>query len=147
MRICVTGGREFLDADLMNTVMDGFLEEWGITALAHGAQKAWMQLTKRWRGADYYAGLWAESRGIPVTEFPTSDLEWKQLARAAGPVRNRRMLDEFKPDRLVAFPGNKGTKDCVTAALERHIVVVAVDRSETDPQIIEITLVSPPKLF
>ena len=31
------------------------------------------------------------------------------MAPAAGPKRNQQMLDEAKPDMVVAFPGGKGT--------------------------------------
>jgi hypothetical protein len=35
--------------------------------------------------------------------------EWERLGRKAGPIRNQRMLEEGKPDLVVAFPGGTGT--------------------------------------
>ncbi len=145
MRVVVAGGREFLDAELMNEVMDQLTKEWGITEIAHGGQKAYMPLTKRWRGCDYHAGEWAAAREMPCTPFPVSDEEWRRLHKAAGPVRNRRMINEFAPDRVIAFPGNKGTKDCVTWALSCGIEVFAVDRDAAGH--LEIHALSDPRLL
>jgi hypothetical protein len=144
MRAVVTGDRAALDQELIWDALDSFHAEFGIDELAHGGQQQWMHLTQRWRGTDRLAGMWAESRGVPCREYPVSDLEWKQLARAAGPVRNRRMLDDFQPDAVIAFPGNKGTRDCVTAAIERGLKVWAVKRQEGR---IRYDLVTHPTLF
>lgn len=143
-RLVVTGGREFYDDGLMNAVMDSLLEDWGITEIAHGAQQAWMPLTNRWRGADHYVGLWAESRGVPCQEFPVNDAEWRRYGKAAGPIRNRRMLDEFQPDRVLAFPGGKGTKDCATAAMQRGLDVFRARRTDGLPDVMQV---SAPHLF
>lgn len=42
---------------------------------------------------------------------------------AAGPRRNRRMLDTHRPAVLIAFHGNRGTQDCIRAATARKIPV------------------------
>lgn len=42
--------------------------------------------------------------------------DWRTLGRAAGPIRNKRMLDEGKPDLVVAFPGGRGTANMVAQA-------------------------------
>jgi len=59
------------------------------------------------------AGASRESR----MGFPQG--EWDELGKKAGPLRNQRMLDEGKPDLVVAFPGGGGTKDMVSARLRR----------------------------
>ena len=61
-------------------------------------------------GADTLAGRWAETRGVPVEAYPV-DLE--RHGCAAGPIRNKRMLEEGRPDLVVAFPG---TADVVQQA-------------------------------
>lgn len=45
------------------------------------------------RGADRIAGELAREAGIPVREFPA---EWERYRRAAGPIRNGRMLEFLK---------------------------------------------------
>jgi hypothetical protein len=144
MRVVVTGDRAFAKASLLNAVMDRVSDEWGITEIAHGGQKQWAPLTQQWRGVDYYVDEWAKGAGMPRQVFAVSDEEWKLLHRAAGPVRNRRMLDEFKPDRVLAFPGNKGTRDCIAAALERHIDTWGVKIIDGDAT---LTQISHPSLF
>jgi hypothetical protein len=68
------------------------------------------------------AGKWAESQGVTVEAYPA---DWKKHGRAAGPIRNQRMLDE-NPDILVAFPGGKGTADMVARARKASLTVIVV---------------------
>jgi hypothetical protein len=48
---------------------------------------------------------------------------WHDYGKAAGPIRNKRMLTDFAPDIVVAFPGGKGTADMVRQAKEREVEV------------------------
>lgn len=59
-------------------------------------------------GADKLVREWAKDRRVPFKEFKA---EWAKWGRAAGPMRNARMLLEGKPDKGVAFPGGTGTAD------------------------------------
>ena len=59
------------------------------------------------RGADLVARRWAEERGHTVEGYPA---DWAKHGKAAGFIRNRQMLDEGKPQAVVAFPGGQGTK-------------------------------------
>lgn len=83
------------------------------TTVIHGAQ----------RGADSLAGQVAKGFGLKVRGFPA---DWTKYGKAAGPIRNREMLDQ-KPDLVIAFhpnlEGSKGTKDTVTEAWRRGIPV------------------------
>lgn len=67
------------------------------------------------RGADKLAASVAEELGIPVLKFPA---EWSRFGRRAGPIRNQQMLDEGKPDYVLAFPvaESRGTWDMVRRA-------------------------------
>jgi len=75
------------------------------------------------RGADRWADYVCKKYGINVVAFPA---DWEQYGRAAGPIRNRLMLDQ-KPDLVMAFHDNilqsKGTQDTVMEALRRRITV------------------------
>jgi predicted Rossmann-fold nucleotide-binding protein len=42
-------------------------------------------------------------------------------------MRNQRMIDEGKPDLVVAFPGGSGTADMVRRAKRASIEVMEVD--------------------
>ena len=78
------------------------------------------------RGADQLSKQVALEMNIPVREYPA---DWQRYGKAAGPIRNRQMLD-VKPDLVIAFhPAielSKGTKDCVTEARHRGISVRVV---------------------
>ena len=78
------------------------------------------------RGADSLAARAAYELGISVIGFRA---RWEKFGKAAGPIRNREMLDE-KPDLVIAFhddlESSKGTKDCVEEARRRGIPVEVI---------------------
>lgn len=63
-------------------------------------------------GADSLAGLWASMRKERVT-VRVYEADWKTHGRAAGPIRNKQMLDEGKPNAVIAFPGGAGTANMI----------------------------------
>lgn len=111
MKIVVTGGRDYLGVATIDDVLSCHYE---MTALAHGGCPT---------GADKIADDWAREHGIPVTVYPA---DWARDGKAAGPIRNARMLAEFAPDRVIAFPGNRGTADCVRKARTLGISVLEI---------------------
>lgn len=112
MKVLVCGGRDFNDAMTLGSWLGGIHKQHGITLLIEGGA----------RGADYMARKFAEWAGIPVKSFPA---DWSQ-GKSAGPVRNRQMLTEGKPDLVVAFPGGKGTADMVRQANAAGIKVLEI---------------------
>lgn len=69
-------------------------------------------------GADSEGRIWADSRDIPIREFPP---DWNKHGRAAGPIRNGQMA--AYADALVAFPGGRGTADMVKQAGDHGLLV------------------------
>lgn len=110
MRVIVCGGRDYSDYRVIRLVMEALDPEY-VTVVHGGAQ-----------GADRIAADVAESEGMPVDEFPA---RWSEEGRAAGPLRNRRML-EAGADLVIAFPGGRGTADMVSAAREAGVPVLQV---------------------
>ncbi len=59
--------------------------------------------------------------------FPAN---WNKYGRAAGSIRNKQMLDEGKPNLVLAFHGNieksKGTKNMIEQAKKRGIKVLLI---------------------
>jgi hypothetical protein len=86
------------------------LRDSGPTLLLHGGAS----------GADHFASNWADFEGVKSQVFPA---DWAEHGRAAGPIRNQRMLDEGKPDLVIAFPGGRGTADMVRRAKAAGIKV------------------------
>jgi predicted Rossmann-fold nucleotide-binding protein len=103
MRILVCGGRDYEDAASIERALDALHAARGITLIIEGGAA----------GADSHARAWASARGIDVRTFYA---DWKTYGRRAGPLRNARMLDEGRPDGVVAFPGGRGTADMIRQA-------------------------------
>jgi hypothetical protein len=78
-------------------------------------------------GADSIAEDIAIIEGFEVIVKPA---DWIKYGRAAGPIRNKAMLD-LKPDKVIAFhsdiENSKGTKNCVDQAKERGIQVEVIE--------------------
>ena len=74
-------------------------------------------------GADQMAEMWADENRIPLSIDPA---DWSRHGKSAGPIRNQQMLDEGKPDLVVAFPGGAGTADMVRRAERASIAVYVV---------------------
>lgn len=104
VKVLVCGGRDFRDYARVQDVLGRLHKERGpITVLIQGGAK----------GADWMGAQWARSLGIPVFEFQAG---WERHGKAAGSIRNQRMLDEGEPDLVLAFPGGRGTGDMVKRA-------------------------------
>lgn len=110
-KVLVCGGRDYNDTEFLEGILDKLNEEHNFTTLISGCAS----------GADSMAGIWAILNKIAVEEFPA---EWKKDGRAAGPIRNQRMLVEGKPDLVVAFPGGRGTADMVRRARDAGVQVI-----------------------
>lgn len=65
-------------------------------------------------GVDTEAMLAAQAiTGVGELSFPA---DWQAFGRAAGPIRNKRMLVEGCPDLVVAFSGGRGTANMIKQA-------------------------------
>lgn len=103
MIFLVCGGRDFDDEQAVWRALDKLHAERGITGLIEGGAS----------GVDTHARNWAVATGVDVRTFYA---EWETFGKRAGPLRNARMLDEGRPDGVVAFPGGRGTKDMTQQA-------------------------------
>ncbi|HWY35733.1 MAG TPA: DUF2493 domain-containing protein [Nitrosopumilaceae archaeon] len=108
-QVIVTGGRDYNDWATVKSVLDFHQPD---VVIQGGA-----------KGADRLARVWAMTKGI---EPITVDAEWTKHGRAAGPIRNREMLDKYPNAFVIAFPGDRGTADCVRAATERNRIIFEV---------------------
>lgn len=113
-RILVCGGRHYADAARIHEVMSSLIADHGRFVLISGMAQ----------GADIMSWLWARGHGLETADFPA---DWGGLGLSAGPIRNRKMLAEGRPDLVVAFPGNKGTADMVGVARAAGVAVHRVD--------------------
>lgn len=116
MKVLICGDRNWDDLETMLDVFESIEDD--IDTVIHGDA----------RGADSLAGTIAMIKGKHVIAVPA---DWKTHGRAAGPIRNRKMFDENKPDLVIAFHKNisesKGTKDMVNYATKKGCKVIIVD--------------------
>lgn len=75
------------------------------------------------RGADTLAYDWAVVNWTKYQEFKA---DWNKHKKAAGPIRNQQMLDEGRPELVIAFPGGSGTADMVRRAKKAGVRVIEV---------------------
>jgi hypothetical protein len=113
MKVLVTGGRGFKDAELLRATLARLDSQVQFTELIHGGAQ----------GADALAQEWALEQEIPIKMFLA---DWEKYGKAAGPIRNQQMLVEGKPDLVVAFQGGRGTASMVSRAQQAEAPVVEV---------------------
>lgn len=118
MKVLVCGGRDFNDALTLGSWLGGVHKQRGISLLIEGGAQ----------GADYMARKFAEWAGIPTKTF---EADWDKHGKAAGPIRNKQMLDEGKPDLVVAFDGGIGTANMVKQARAAGVEVLIATKITT----------------
>ncbi len=116
-RVVVTGGRNFDDWAMFQDVL-----------IALDPDQVYVGDAT---GADAMARDWADHAGVCLEVF-TAD--WDKHGKKAGPIRNAWMLDSamrgiVNGDSLivVAFPGGRGTDNCIKEAVARNLIVLRVE--------------------
>ncbi len=138
MKVLVCGGRDYADFYNLRNTLDTIFKEKGWTKVG---KKVVLNLTQgieyeedydyptvhiisgKARGADQLAVQYAVVNFLEFTEYPAN---WELHGRKAGVLRNQQMLDEGKPDLVVAFPGGVGTADMVRRAKKANVEVIEV---------------------
>ena len=110
MRVLVCGGRDYADYAYVEENLND-LPLGNSSVIIHGGAQ----------GADRLAERWAFAHGVDSERFSA---DWEKHGKAAGPIRNQRMIDEGQPDLVVAFPGGKGTADMIRRARAAGVDVV-----------------------
>jgi hypothetical protein len=113
----ICGGRDFADSTMFCDAMGRLIGLRGCPSrVVHGAA----------RGADRMAGEWARNMALDEIAVPA---DWNANGKAAGPIRNQKMLDDHHPKFVVAFPGGRGTADMIARARK-----AGIDVAEIKPQ-------------
>lgn len=119
MRILVCGGRTFTDFAKVDSVLEKIIFDGDSEPIEPSHI-----ITGGARGADFLAQRFALGCRIPHTVYPAN---WNQYGRRAGYVRNVQMLEEGKPDLVVAFPGGRGTAMMIELAKKAGVEVIEVE--------------------
>jgi len=119
MKVLCCGDREWKDRDKIAKELAKL--PLGTTTIIHGVARGADKLSED-VGEHECAGWNFEYERYPA--------DWDTYGKAAGPIRNRRMLTEGKPDLVLAFHSNldksKGTKDMVMIANKAGVKVIVV---------------------
>lgn len=114
MRVLIFGSRGWSDPEPIRRVVESLPDG---AVVIHGAAP----------GADALAGELARARGLTVEVYPA---DWRRHSRSAGPIRNRQMLAEGRPDLAYGFRldgPSPGTDDmagrCRAAGVPVEVVV------------------------
>ena len=106
MRVLICGGHDFDDRAKLAATLNRLHDEWRFAVVVASGS----------RGADTLAEEWANARGLACHRVP-----W------TPGTRNRQMLDEGRPELVVAFPGGIGTADMVRRARRAGIEVIEIE--------------------
>lgn len=115
-RILVCGGRDYDDYERVKGVLDKLLD-WcgghsGLTIIQGEAP-----------GADTLARRWAEDNGVETIGFRA---DWQRYGKRAGFIRNTQMLNEGRPDLVIAFPGGSGTEMMTNLSIKAGIQTLRI---------------------
>lgn len=124
IKVLVCGGRDYQNRARVNQILNAAVERLDLTCIVQGGAT----------GADLLAKEWAISRKLQCETFYA---DWRGQGDAAGPIRNKRMLDEAKPELVIAFPTpgepNKGTNGMVRLAEAAGLKVHVIDGDNSEP--------------
>lgn len=108
MKVLICGDRAWMHSKVIMKV----IEELKPTVVIEGGCS----------GADSIARECAFALNIQVDEYKA---HWNEYGRAAGPIRNKEMIEEGRPDLVVAFHNNikksAGTKNMLMQAKKYYI--------------------------
>jgi len=128
MKILVCGGRDFNDYAAVSEVLNELCIEHSEN---YNPDDNWLPtditiISGKARGADTMASDFAICNFCQLEEYPA---DWKTHGKSAGPIRNRQMLVEGKPDLVVAFPGGRGTANMVSIAKKAGVPVLEIEET------------------
>ncbi len=115
MKLAVVGSRDFSDLSMVEKVLTVDVNR--ITEIVSGGA----------RGVDTAAAAFAEKQGIKIKVFLP---DWDKFGRAAGPIRNKQIVEYC--DEIIAFWDGKspGTKSSLMLArnLEKNTTVIMEEK-------------------
>lgn len=132
LRILVCGGREYNNTKKVYEILD-FIKSIADISIDTPApdgsiikipQHKLIIIQGGAKGADKLASMWAKDRNVEQEEYPAN---WAAYGRAAGFIRNSLMLKSGKPDIVIAFPGNTGTKMMISLAQKAGVPVEIIE--------------------
>lgn len=116
MRVLVCGSRGWNNPQIIWNALETLADHHPQATIIHGDA----------RGADSIADHVAKALGLTVHAVPA---QWEQFGKAAGPMRNKQMLD-MAPDHVLAFRSDgksNGTDHMIKLAARAGVPVRVID--------------------
>lgn len=110
MLVLVCGGSKYKAKATLFQKLDEIHETTPISLIINGGAK----------GADFFSSQWANNHNIPLQVFKAN---WKELGQQAVFTLNHDMLNDGKPDMVLAFPGGDVTHHMVELAKDCGVKV------------------------
>lgn len=119
LRLLVCGDRRWTDGFLIKQI------------LAEMKDRIEVVIEGECRGVDLLARKAAWELGLTVLPFPA---DWATYGPRAGPIRNKQMLDEGRPNQVLAFHDSietsKGTKNMIQQARSRGLPIKVISHED-----------------
>ncbi len=112
MRLLICGSRDWINKSIIKHEVELLHTNSRIEVIIHGGC----------RGADLLGAKVAQELNIPIEEYI---VDWNKYGKSAGPRRNQKMIDDGKPDFVLAFhddiDSSKGTLDMILRSQKHKI--------------------------
>lgn len=114
--VLICGGRDYTEEGVVEEIIKTLIKQVGTRTLVivHGGAT----------GADSLAEKVCLRLGVCVVN---SKALWEAFGKAAGPKRNKFMLEYFNPRLVVAFPGGDGTENMRSLAIAANVPVESIN--------------------
>jgi predicted Rossmann-fold nucleotide-binding protein len=122
MKIIVTGGRDYDDWSVVSTTLRRLNPSMIIQGGATGADAMALEWAKKFDiPYETFDALWDDfSDEFPVIRYHNG----KKYNARAGAIRNEKMLKAHPDALVIAFPGGRGTADCIKQAVKLKVKVI-----------------------
>ena len=112
-KVIIAGSRSFVDYEKLRSVCDSILPN-------QYSEPRISILSGTSSGSDSLGERYANERGFALNRYPAN---WKQYGRAAGPIRNRQMVEDADAA-IVFWDGqSRGTKNLIEEAKKQGLIV------------------------
>jgi hypothetical protein len=116
MRLIIAGSRDLDDRHTVAPFIDAYVK-------AQGSYPA-VILSGACSGVDAIGEWWASHYGTPVERYPA---DWDKHGKAAGPVRNAKMVANADALLVIHWKGSRGSADVRRQAEAAGLAIVDVE--------------------
>lgn len=112
-KVIIAGSRSFADYEKLKSICDSILPN-------QYSEPRISILSGTSSGSDSLGERYANERGYTLNRYPAN---WEQYGKAAGPIRNRQMVEDADAAIIFWDGQSKGTKNLIEQANKRGLKV------------------------